>query len=155
MLDMKTAEANRRENLELLIHEAGTLEAVARDVSSPQYLSSVRNSTPDPSTGRPREMGSKMARKLEDAFGKPRGWMDVEHPAPGTGSPVDYREVSGPSASVVPLGESPSPAYAWPFEELDLALVNGLSRADLLRLEGAWLLTAAQLGFSLGKRRAA
>ncbi len=153
MLDMKTAEANRRENLELLIHEAGTLEAVARDVSSPQYLSSVRNSTPDPSTGRPREMGSKMARKLEDAFGKPRGWMDVEHPAPGTGSPVDYREVTG--ASVVALGESPSPGYAWPFEKLDLALVNGLSSVDLLRLEGAWLLAAAQLGFSLSKRRAA
>lgn len=53
--------------------------------------------------------------------------------------------------------ELPSPAYAaaWPFARLDLALVGKLARDDLLRLEGAWILAAQQLGFSLAKRRAA
>lgn len=53
--------------------------------------------------------------------------------------------------------EQPSPAYVnhWPFESLDSALVCALRRDDLLRLEGAWLLAAAQLGLAVGKRRAA
>lgn len=48
-------------------------------------------------------------------------------------------------------------ATAWHdrFKALDFALVNELARDDLLRLEGAWLLAAKQLGFSLGKRAAA
>lgn len=43
----------------------------------------------------------------------------------------------------------------WPFDVLDLDAVNALSKADLLRLEGAFLLTASQLGFDLRKRAAA
>lgn len=44
-------------------------------------------------------------------------------------------------------------ASSWPFSRIDIALVNKLAPDDLLRLEGAWLAAASQLGFSLDKRR--
>jgi transcriptional regulator with XRE-family HTH domain len=43
----------------------------------------------------------------------------------------------------------------WPFEIIDLAVLRGLKRTDLARLEGAWLLAAQQLGYAIGKRAAA
>lgn len=43
----------------------------------------------------------------------------------------------------------------WPFGQLDLALICELPLEDRLRLEGAWLLSARQLGLNLAKRAAA
>ena len=75
---MTTAAALRIQNLELLITEAGTLEKVASQAgTSSVYLSQVRNGAPDQKTGRPRELGTRMARRLEAAFFKPEGWMDA------------------------------------------------------------------------------
>lgn len=70
----------RLANLELVISEMGSLErlAVAADTSS-VYLSQVRNRAQDSKTGRPRQMGTAMARRIEAAAGKPPGWMDVHH----------------------------------------------------------------------------
>lgn len=42
-------------------------------------------------------------------------------------------------------------AHAWPFTQIDVTRVSGLQRDDLMRLEGAWLHAAAQLGFALSK----
>lgn len=65
------------------MREAGTLEAVAAKVGSTSvYLSQIRNQATDKSTGRPREMGASMARRLEQAHSKDSGWMDVDHTAP-------------------------------------------------------------------------
>lgn len=70
----------RLDNLQLLVRVAGTLEAVADKTGTTSvYLSQLRNRTPDHETGRPREMGTRMARRLEAAFEKPKGWMDEEH----------------------------------------------------------------------------
>ena len=50
------------------------------------------------------------------------------------------------------VAESPPPQYsAWPFEVLDYGLVRQLRPLELARVEGAWLLAAKQLGFSLAK----
>jgi len=70
----------RLANLELVIAELGSLErlAVAADTSS-VYLSQIRNRAQDSKTGRPRQMGTAMARRIETAAGKPPGWMDVHH----------------------------------------------------------------------------
>ncbi|MDP9893213.1 hypothetical protein J2W32_001482 [Variovorax boronicumulans] len=77
---MKTAAQIRRENLNLLQRESGTLENVAaRAGTSSVYLSQVRHQTIDLKTNRPRQMGSSMARRLERAFDKPLGWMDADH----------------------------------------------------------------------------
>lgn len=66
--------AIRNANLRLLVDEAGSIAAVAAKAGTDDaYLSQLLNSWQD------RAMGSKVARKLEVGFGRPSGWMDVDH----------------------------------------------------------------------------
>lgn len=77
---MKTIGTIRRENLELVIKKLKKLEAVAEAAGTTSvYLSQIRNQTADKKSGRPREMGSAMARRIEEAVAVDRGWMDVDH----------------------------------------------------------------------------
>lgn len=78
---MKTAHDCRRENLELLVLEHGSLDAIAdkAGLGTTVYLSQIRNRALDTKTLKPRNMGSVMARKLEAACGKPIGWMDKDN----------------------------------------------------------------------------
>lgn len=77
---MDTIEEIRRRNLEALIRQAGSIATLAEEAeSSAVYLSQIRHKAPDSKTGKPREMGKGMARRLERAMGKPEGWMDREH----------------------------------------------------------------------------
>jgi len=79
-LAMRTIEEIRLANLAILVQEFGSQDAVARLAdSSPVYLSQLINHTPDNKTGRPREMGPRLARKLEAGCNRPRGWMDEPH----------------------------------------------------------------------------
>lgn len=74
---MKTVSEIRLGNLDLLIAELGTQEKVAEaGGTSSVYLSQIKNRTPDKKTGKPRQMGDDMARKLEEGCLKERGWMD-------------------------------------------------------------------------------
>lgn len=80
--DMQAIGSIRLANLELLIREAGTMDALAEAVgSSPIYLSQIRNRALDTKTKRPRELGTRLARRLEEAMDppKPAGWMDQPH----------------------------------------------------------------------------
>lgn len=57
-----------------------------------------------------------------------------------------------------PLTREPEPDYhvvTWPFPNLDQTKIRRLSRDDLLRLEGALLLAAAQIGLDIAKLAAA
>lgn len=105
---MKTVGEIRLANLEALVREFGTLDAVAtRAESTSVYLSQLRNGTIDQKTGKGRQMGNAIARRLEKACGKPSGWMDAPHTSaaahdesggeiPGiTGSEVAHVAVSG------------------------------------------------------------
>lgn len=78
---MKTVEEVRRERLQLLREEFGSLSALnaklelsARDSTLSQYL----NQSKGTKTGTPKVMGSPMARRLEQACGKEVGWMDTD-----------------------------------------------------------------------------
>lgn len=78
---MKIVEDVRRERLQMLVDEFGTLSALndklglnARDSTLSQYL----NQWTKPGTDRPKVMGSGMARRLEQACGKEAGWMDTD-----------------------------------------------------------------------------
>jgi len=74
---MKTIAEIRLGNLERLIEEFGTAEAVAeRSGTSPIYLSQIRNEAKDSKTGKPRQIGDPLARKLEAGCEKELGWMD-------------------------------------------------------------------------------
>lgn len=91
---MKPVADIRRENLERLLSElAMSLEGLAeRAETSPVYLSQIRNRAVNSQSGKVREMGNTLARRLERAGNKPRGWMDREPPAwaseDGTGLPL-------------------------------------------------------------------
>lgn len=104
---MKPVADIRRENLERLLAElAITLDSLAeRAETSPVYLSQIRNKAVNSNSGKVREMGNTLARRLEKAGNKPRGWMDREPPLwaseDGTGLPLI------PWASLASLHELP------------------------------------------------
>lgn len=80
---MKTIFEIRRANLNLLIAEAGSSAGLADSCdASASYLSQVKNGTRS-RDGSQRNLGPKLARRLEAAMNKPTGWMDTEHPLGG------------------------------------------------------------------------
>ena len=93
---MKTISEIRLENLEALIVELGTAEAVAkRAETSAIYLSQIRNKAVDRKTKKTRQIGDPLARKLETGCDKERGWMDHEH------LPLSYRQQRIQQAAVL------------------------------------------------------
>lgn len=84
---VRTIAEIRRLNLELLIDELGSSDAVAgAGTTDPVYISQLRHAAPDSKTGKTRQIGDVLARKLEAGCGKERGWMDHEH------DPLTYRQ---------------------------------------------------------------
>lgn len=78
---MKTISEIRLDNLELLVREHGSQDKVAELAgTSPVYLSQLFNKAMDSKTGRPRQIGDPLARKLEIGCKKEIGWMDNAHP---------------------------------------------------------------------------
>lgn len=64
----------RRANLAALIESHGSIRALADKVgTAPNYLSEIKN--------RERDMGDRLARKIEGALELPTGWMDTSHVA--------------------------------------------------------------------------
>jgi hypothetical protein len=79
MKTTNTIEEIRRTNLRLLILDHGTGVAVAAKCgTSASYLSQILIRFKMES-GKSREVGSDLARKLEKGCKKPKGWMDVAH----------------------------------------------------------------------------
>ena len=69
----------RIENLKILVDKFGTIAAVAKLCdTNPSYLSQILNKVPS-STGVPRGIGDKLARKLEAGANLPAGWLDAQH----------------------------------------------------------------------------
>lgn len=76
---MNTIFEIRRANLNSLIAEAGSAASLAdRCDASASYLSQVKNGN-RPRDGTQRNLGPKLARRLEAAMRKPTGWMGKEH----------------------------------------------------------------------------
>ena len=70
----------RRRNLQRLIAEAGSAEALARRAeTSSAYVSQIRSGT-EYAKGKVRRVGDRLAAKLEKAMDKPVGWMDAPPP---------------------------------------------------------------------------
>jgi len=70
MPPLKVVEEQRRTNLQTLIENYGTVEALARAVKTdPTYLVNIKNGV--------RDMGSKKARQIERALSLPKGGMDA------------------------------------------------------------------------------
>lgn len=70
----------RLANLKILAEEAGNISELARRLGykQPSYLYQVINQTAI-QNGKPKNVGKKMARKIEAAMRKEIGWMDTPH----------------------------------------------------------------------------
>ena len=98
---MKTVEEIRLDRLRDLVAEAGSianLNRAAKRNERDATISQILNRWAGKS-GKPKELGSDMARELERAMDKPRGWMDnlpeetAEWPFTEV-SPAQYAELS-------------------------------------------------------------
>lgn len=80
---VKTTEEIRHARLLQLIAEHRTIQALANALGkSHAQISQLRNQVVHSATGKPRVIGDKMAREIEEKLGKPRGWMDTLDAAP-------------------------------------------------------------------------
>lgn len=117
---MKSAAELRLENLETLVQEAGSADALARASGvSPEYISQIRNRAIDKKTGKARNLGNQAARRLEDGMGKPLGWMDTSH-AFGV-------------AELATSGATPP----WPLKKSTLERIQALTPAQQRRVDDA------------------
>lgn len=111
---MKDIDEIRRENLRIIESEKGgpTVAADLAGMSTSQF-SNLREGAKDSKTGKRRGMRKETARRLEQAFGKPTGWLDVEHGEAPT----------SPAVSVATSGSAPAVASShrasklWPFSQ--------------------------------------
>jgi hypothetical protein len=115
----------RRANIRTLEKEAGSPTAAAGrvDMSYSQYLN-YRNGAKEAKTGKLRGMRKETAWRFEDAFGKPRGWLDIDRSS---------------HAHVI---EQPAAAYAVPRHHARMLvqqvcdLAERIDDAGLLKLHG-------------------
>lgn len=127
---MKTIADIRLENLELLVVEFGTQDKVAELAeTSPVYLSQLRNKAPDSKTGKLRQIGDPMARKLELGCRKEVGWMDNVHAL--LPHKVAAVGVSEPTA----IYQLPAQS-AWPFQSIAAVDFQRLSEFERGQVEG-------------------
>lgn len=112
---MKTIAEIRLANLRQLIHEAGKAAELSRRLDNvpPTYLSQITTGVLTPS-GKPRGVGPILARKLEAAMHKPRGWMDQVHAEES--EPHEIHDMSAGYYPVVPglaLAAKLYPLISW------------------------------------------
>lgn len=128
---MKSAAELRLENLETLVKEAGTADALAEKCGlSAEYISQLRNRAIDKKTGRARNLGSQAARKLEVGMGKAIGWMDTNHAS------HTYK---------------PSSQSDWPFSKVSLDRLLALSELQKNQVDDA--LDIILRGFEADRRQ--
>jgi hypothetical protein len=100
---MKTVEEVRRVRLEALIAEAGSIVALNEKLGLDKRdstLSQYKNRSESSKGGPPKAMGSDVARRLEMACGRERGWMDTD-PDLWPFRIVDQAKVSGLKAELL------------------------------------------------------
>ena len=79
---MKDIDEVRRDNLRKLEQEYRSAAAAAAVVGmSPSQFNNLRDGAKDSKTGKHRVMRKETAWRIEDAAGKPRGWLDTPHDA--------------------------------------------------------------------------
>lgn len=143
--DMKTVEEIRVARLRMLIQEHGSAAALNRVAGRNERdstFSQILTGAPNSKTGKPKTMGSDLARDLEAATGKPRGWMDNDPDGPhaATSSALQVQE---------PVGKYAVSKDSWPFTSIAQQDVEKLPLEAKNRLEGAIGLAIAQLGLNL------
>lgn len=122
----------RRANLRLLEAEAGSTTAAAKRCEmTPSQFANLRDGAKDSKTGKPRGMRKETARRVDAAFGKPAGWLDVDRSARAHANvalaPIGARSV--PVISAIQAGMwaeiadnfAPGDADDWLMTDLELS----------------------------------
>ncbi|HEY9279514.1 MAG TPA: hypothetical protein VIP51_05510 [Eoetvoesiella sp.] len=127
----------RRTVLQRLVDNEG-LAAVAKKMQKP--ASQIKDML-----ARRKSFGEKVAREIEKNYNPDieAGWLDVADTA--NNLPVKPAEVR-PSVKV-------TPEKLWPFTWVDEDKIRGLKRDDLIKLEAAILIAAAQTGLDVKSPR--
>jgi len=103
MTAMKSVAEIRLINLEILLKEAGTADALAERCGlSPVYISQIRSRAIDRKTGKPRNLGAQAARKLEEGMERPSGWMDRDSGAASDNAPWPFKALSPERYALLP-----------------------------------------------------
>lgn len=77
---MNPIELIRHANFLQLLEEIGGTKRLADLYECEEnYLSQIKNRSIDSESGRPKSIGSRVARKLERLCQKPKGWLDTNH----------------------------------------------------------------------------
>ncbi|PSL86627.1 hypothetical protein C7T35_01270 [Variovorax sp. WS11] len=132
---MKTVEEVRRVRLQELKATFGSFAAINKALNrtpTDSTLSQIANQASGSKTDKPKTMGSPQARAIEAALKLEAGWMDTD------------------PQLVAAAANAPR---SWPFPGIDMAKVAALDADSINRLEGALLLTAAQLGKDVAAQR--
>ncbi|GAB2913874.1 hypothetical protein [Paralcaligenes ginsengisoli] len=123
---MKTVEEVRRIRLKMLINEVGgraaDLNRATGKIDRDSTYSQILNQSLGSKTGKPKQMGSPLARELEIARNKEVGWMDTD-----------------PDLS----------NEAWPFSVIQKSRILALDREDIIRLEAALQVIAKKLNLNI------
>lgn len=131
---MQSVDVTRRENLGLLIKEAGSQAALSEVIGkAPAQISQWLNASANSRTGKPRVMSNAIAREIEEKTGKPIGWMD---------QPASSTDLSIPGGSNVelelPQGVRRVPVISWIQAGIWTEIVNTFAPGDA----DDWLITS-------------
>jgi hypothetical protein len=109
----------------MLISDMGSITALNKATGKQDRdstYSQILNGSLSSATGRPKEMGPAMARKIEQALGKPQGWMDTD---------PDRQVADWPFASVTPERFAAVPDHLkGRIEERILSMIEEWERSD-------------------------
>lgn len=89
---MKSQAAIRRANLQALIKQEGSQVAVARRLKKDK--NQIHQWLLPPDLPQARNIGNRSAREIEAEFGKPSGWIDIDHGARAVESPPTHTSQS-------------------------------------------------------------
>lgn len=105
----------RRANLRLIEQESGSPTDAAKKIGmSLAQFSNLRDGAKDSQTGKARGMRKETARRIEEAVGKPSGWLDQVHDQEG----------NEPQATTVNIASSPYEAPSDSGEGRDLIITQ-------------------------------
>lgn len=98
---MKDIDQIRRDNLRIIESQVGGPSAAAKLLEmSPAQFMNLRDGAKDSKTGKQRGMRKDTARRIEQAAGKPIGWLDLDHASEETEGEAYHIEQSRFSVTI-------------------------------------------------------
>lgn len=125
---MNTVKDIRYQNFLKLIDEVGSAAKLARlcGYTQPTYFYQLRAKRPN-KNGQDMQIGSRVARKLEEATNKPKGWLDKEHHENNKNNMTftAFRQPENQSIQTITLGITGASGFPYALRLLEVLLSLG------------------------------